>query len=143
MATTEAYSGQRIEHLMMGTNGTAGDVIYLSTGSGMTYKSSTATGTDATATAAFIGILEDSCSTGDYVSVLCEGVVQLDKTTTADVIEASDRVYLRNDAVAQTVGTLAGGTAIGIAAKRSGSTDTYVSTLLIPFYVSGAPGFHA
>jgi len=138
MATSEQYSGNQYPYVMMGTNGTSGDLVYASTGSGMTYKSaSTGTGVSN----AFIGILADSCSTGDYAAVTSECVAQLAKHTAANKIEVGDVIYGTKSS--NKVGTVAGGTALGVCFKQSSTTDTYVSVRLIPYYVSGATGFHA
>lgn len=137
MASIEQYSGKLIE-AMMGTNGTAGDLVYLSTGSLLTYKSAS-TGTSVSN--AFAGVLVDTAVKGSMAVALCEGVVQLEKHTSSNGIEAGDRVYGTKSS--NKVGTLAGGTCLGIAAKQSATTDTYVSVRIQPFFVSGAGGFHA
>ncbi len=138
MTTIEQYSGKQYPYVLMGTYGTAGDLVYHSTGSGMTYKSaSTGTGVSG----AFLGVLADSCATGDYAAVISDGVVQLAKHTAANKIELGDQIYGTKSS--NKVGTVAGGTALGVCFKQSATTDTYVSVMLIPYYISGVGGFHA
>ena len=138
MSVIEQYSGNILPHVLMGTAGTAGDLIYHSTGSGMTYKSA-ATGTGVSDQ--FLGVLIETTAAGSYGAVLCAGVVQLQKHAASQKIEMTDILYGTKSS--NLVGTVAGGTAIGVCVKQSATTDTYVSTLLIPFWISGATGFHA
>lgn len=138
MASIEQYSGNVIPHLLMGTAGTAGDLIYVSTGSGMTWKSSSA-GTGVAN--AFIGVLINNTAAGSYGAVLCNGVTQLQKHASTDVIEVGDMIAGTKSA--NTVGTLLKGTNIGVCVKRSSSDDTYVSVKLIPFFDQGDRGFTA
>jgi predicted RecA/RadA family phage recombinase len=137
VASIEQYSGKLIE-AMMGTNGTAGDLVYLSTGSFLTNKSAS-TGTSITTT--FTGVLVDTAAKGSMAVALCDGVVQLEKHTSTNKIEAGNAIYGTKSS--NKVGTLAGGTAIGFAVKQSATDDTYVSVRIQPFWVSGAGGFKA
>ncbi len=138
MATIEQYGGRQFPYVLMGTYGTSGDLVYHSTGSGMTYKSaSTGTGVSDQ----FLGILADSCATGDYSAVICDAVVQLEKHAAANKIEVGNVIYGTKSS--NKVGTVAGGTAIGVCFKQSATTDTYVSVKLLPYFVSAATGFHA
>lgn len=138
MATIEQYDGGLFPYVLMGTGGTAGDIIYLSTGSGLTYKSaSTGTGVSG----AVIGILVDNTAKGSYGAVNCEGIAQLQKHAATQVIEVGDRIAGTKSS--NKVGTVLKGTAWGICAKQSASTDTYVSVKLLPFYITGAGGYHA
>ena len=138
LSVIEQYTGNVYPLVLMGTDGTAGDLMYYSTGSGMTYKSaSTGTGV----ALAFMGVLIDSTAKGSYGAVLAEGVVQLAKHTATNKIEVGDTLYGTKSS--NKVGTLAKGTALGVCVKQSGTADTYVSVKLLPYYISGAGGFHA
>lgn len=138
MATIETYDGAVIPQVLLGTGGTAGDLARLSTGSAMTYKSF-ATGTAGAST--FVGILIDSADAGSNVAVLSDGCVNLLKHSATQVIEVGDKIY--GTKATNRVGTLAKGTALGVCFKQSATTDNYVVTKLLPFYISGAGGFHA
>ena len=138
MASIEQYSGKVIPHLLMGTSGTSGDLMYVSTGSGMTYKSSS-TGT--AVASAFLGILIDSAAKGSYGAVLCDGVVQLEKHSATQVIEVGN--LIAGTKSSNKVGTLLKGTNLGVCVKQSPSTATYVSIKLIPFFQMGVSGYHA
>ena len=138
MASIEQYSGNVIPHVLMGTSGTAGDLMYVSTGSGMTYKSHT-TGT--AISNAFIGVLIDSTVKGSYGAVLCSGVVQLEKHAAANKIEMNDMIA--GTTASNKVGTILKGTNIGVCVKQSATTDTYVSVKLIPCFDMGVGGFSA
>ena len=141
MASIEQYSGSVIPHLLMGTAGTSGDLIYVSTGSGMTHKSNTDSGTDNTE--AFLGVLINSTLAGSYGAVACRSVVQLEKLASTNKVECGDIVYADGAASDNKVGTVAGGTAIGVCYKQSPTTATYVSVRLIPSFEMGVSGFNA
>ena len=137
MSIIEQYSGDVLPSVMMGTDGTSGDLMYKSTGSAMTYKSaSTGTGVSLS----FMGILIDSAVTGSYGAILTNGVVQLEKHAAANPIEVGDTIFGTKSS--NKVGTVAGGTALGVCAKQSATTDKYVSVMLRPFWDMKG-GFHA
>jgi predicted RecA/RadA family phage recombinase len=138
MSTFEQYSGAQFPLILMGTNGTSGDIIYHSTGSGLTYKSaSTGTGVSNKV----IGVLVNTTAKGSYGAVAADVVVQMEKHAAANKIEVGDVIYGTKSS--NKVGTVAGGTAFGVCVKQSATTDTYVSVRLLPYYVTGAGGFHA
>lgn len=141
MATIEAYQGDRIPYVMMGTSGTSGDLMYINTGSVLTLKSNANAGTENTSD--FAGILIDSTVKGSYGAVLCERVVNLTKLLSTNKIEVGDIIYADGAAADNKVGTVAGGTAIGVCVKQSSTADATVATKLLPFYMTGAGGFHA
>lgn len=141
MATIEAYKGDRIPYVMLGTSGTSGDLCYISTGSIKTLKSNANSGTENTS--AFAGLLIESTVKGSYGAVLCEGVANLTKLASTNKIEVGDIIYADGAASDNKVGTVVGGTAIGICAKQSSTTDTTVAAKLLPFYITGAGGYHA
>ena len=141
MSVIDRYTETIYPHVMMGTSGTGGDLVYVSTGSALTLKSNANSGTENTS--AFLGVLIDSTVKGSYGAVISEGVVSLEKLLTANVIEIADRVYADGAAADNKVGTVAGGTCIGICAVRSGSTDPRVSVKLLSFSSTGAGGFNA
>jgi len=141
MSTIEQYDTGIFPDLMMSEAGTAGDLIYLSTGSGARLASNTNAGTENTN--AFIGVLIDTTAAGSMGAVATECVVQLDKDTTTDVIDLGDQVYADGAEASNEVMETQGGTALGVCVKRSGSTDERVSVKLIPFYLMGVGGFHA
>ena len=137
MASIEQYSGDILPHVMLSTAGTAGDLMIKSTGSAATYKSG-----DGTANSkSFIGVLVNNTAAGSYGAVKCNGVVQLQKHAATQVIEIGDRIAGTKSS--NLVGTILKGTAIGICAVQSGSTDTYVSVRLLPFFEAGVNGFVA
>ena len=135
---SKGWSNKPISYVLMGTNGTAGDILYISSGSAMTYKS-LATGTDASS--AFIGVLEETTATGSYAAVQSGGVVQLEKHAVTNKIEINNSIYGTKSS--NKVGTVAGGTAIGVCVKQSATTDTYVDVELLPCWITGAGGLHA
>ena len=135
MATIEQYSWGQLPYVLMGTPGTSGDLIYLSTGTGLTVKSHAAGTAQA---AAFAGILENTTGTGQYGAVTYGKVVQLPNFA-SDVVELGAMVYIGTSAV-NDVGTLDTGTAIGVCAKRAAAADAYVSVLPIPFWEARANG---
>ncbi len=137
MAVIEQYSGDILPQVLFGTAGTAGDMVYISTGSGLTHKSaSTGTGV----TLAFAGVLIDNVAAGSYGAVLINGVVQMPKHATANKIEVGDRLYGTKSS--NKVGTVVGGTALGVCVKQSATTDPNVSVKVIPFWEMRG-GFHA
>lgn len=138
MASIEQYSGKVIPRVLMGTSGTAGDLMYVSTGSGLTYKSA-ATGTGVSN--AFVGVLIDSAVKGSYGAVAADPVVQLEKHAAANKIEMNDLIYGTKSS--NKVGTVAGGTALGVCVKQSATTDTYVSVKIVNCMAMGVGGFHA
>ena len=138
MASIERQSGRQISHIMMGTGGTSGDLMYRSTGSGLTYKSAS-TGTAVAKD--FIGVLVDSAAAGSFGAVSCNGVFDLEKHAATQVIEVGDLIYGTKSS--NKVGTVAKGTALGVCIDQSGSTDTYVSVRIIPFFEMGVSGYHA
>ena len=137
MASIFRYSGD-VWQGIIGTVGSAGDMCYVSTGSLLTYRCN-ASGT--AATNAFVGVLEDSATAGETVAVRTKGVFSLPKHATANKIELGDIIY--GTASANTVGTAAVGTALGVCAKQSATTDANVDVFIINKFVSGAGGFHA
>lgn len=137
MAMIDSYD-KPFQYCLSGTNGTSGDLMYLSTGSVLTYKSH-ATGTGITN--AFLGVLVNDVKTGSYCAIESEKVVKLQKHAATQKIEMGNIIY--GTTASNLVGTLAGGTSLGICAKQSSSADTYVSVKLTPFYNLGAGGFHA
>lgn len=141
MAVIETYEGNIYPRVMMGTAGSAGDLTYLSTGSALTLKSNADAGTDNTS--AFLGVLIDHTVAGSYGAMMVEGVVQLQKILTANKIEAGDVIYANGAASNNLVGTVAGGTSIGVCVRQSPSTSAYVSVLLQNESKAGAGGFHA
>lgn len=140
MSIRDVSSPDVLRSVLMGTNGTSGDLMYESTGSGMTLKSNADSGTDNTS--AFLGILIDTTSAGSYADILCGGVVQLGKLATTNKIELGDVIYADGAASDNLVGTLKGGTAVGVCMKQSATTDANVSVKLIPF-TAARSGFHA
>ncbi len=132
MSVLEQYVGKQAPYVMMGTSGTSGDLLYLSTGSALTCKSSANYASDNTN--AFIGVLVDSTVKGTYGAVLSKGVVQLEKLVSTNKIELGNIVYADGAAKDNKVGTVAAGTAIGVCIKQSATSDTRVSVKLIPFY---------
>lgn len=138
MATIEEYDANQFPSVLAGTAGTAGDLAYISTGSMLTYKSaSTGTGVSS----AFAGVLVQNATAGSYCSINFGKAVKLEKHAAANVIEMGDMIYGTKSS--NLVGTVAGGTAIGVCLVRSGSTDTYVTVKLIPAFAMGVGGFHA
>ena len=135
MATIEQYSGGQFPYVLMGTPGTSGDLMYISTGTGMTVKSNAA-GTAMAAT--FIGILENTTGTGEYAAVTFNKVAQLPNWKD-DVIEVGDMIYIGTQA-SNNVGTADTGTAIGVCVVRAAAADDYVSVLPIPFFQARANG---
>lgn len=140
MASTEQYTGRQFPYVMLSSAGTAGDLMYLDTGSAAPLKSAT-TGTDNTS--AFLGVLVGDTVAGSYGGIITEGVIDLEKLASTNKIEAGNIIYADGAAADNLVGTVAGGTAIGICVKQSASTDTYVRTKILPFYVTGAGGFYS
>lgn len=141
MSVIDQYSDTIYPSVMMGTNGSAGDLVYKSTGSGLTLKTNANAGTENTS--AFLGVLIDHTVAGSYGAVISEGVVSLAKLLTANKIEVGDKVYADGAASDNKVGTVAGGTAIGVCFAQSGTTDARVSVKLLPYSVTGAGGFNA
>ena len=138
MATIESYDKEVIPQIMMGTGGTSGDLAYLSTGSGMAYKSaSTGTGV----ALSFVGILIDSADKGSSAAILSDGCVNLLKHAGTQKIEVGNKIYGTKSS--NRVGTLAKGTTLGICFKQSATTDDYVVTKLLTFDICGAGAFHA
>ena len=135
MATIEQYSWGQLPYVLMGTPGTSGDLMYISTGTGMTVKSN-ADGTGCATT--FVGVLENTTGTGEYAAVTFGKIVQLGNYG-SDTVEIGDALYI-GTAGDNGVGTADTGTAIGICAVRAASTDDYVSMLPIPFFESRAAG---
>jgi predicted RecA/RadA family phage recombinase len=113
--------------------------MYYTSGSAFPWKGA-AKGTGS-ASAKFLGVLVDTTVKGSYGAVLAEGVVQLPKATTTSKIEVGELIY--GGETTNNVGTLVGGTALGVCFKQSATTDSYVSVKLLPFYITGAGGFHA
>lgn len=133
MAVQSQYDDGVFPLVMMGTNGTAGDPIYISTGSGLTVKSA-AGGTNLCGS--FIGLLVENTAKGSYGAVAYKGIFQMPKSATANVIELGDLIHIgTRSTTANLVGTVVVGTHIGICAKRSGSTDANVSVALIPAFI--------
>jgi len=138
MSTIEQYTGKVLPHVLMASAGTAGDLIYLDTGSGKPYDgASTGTGVSN----AFVGVLASTTAAGSYGAVVADTVVQLEKHASTNKIEAGDMIYGTKSS--NKVGTVAGGTALGVCVKQSSTADTYVSVRLLPFYMMGVGGFHA
>lgn len=134
MAVGEQYAGGQFPYVLMGTNGTAGDPVYTSTGSGLIVRS--AAGGTHLCGAEFIGLLLETTAAGSYGAVACEGIFQMPKSATANVIELNDLIHIgTRSTAASLVGTGVIGTHIGICAKRSGSTDSYVSVMLKPAFM--------
>ena len=140
MASIEQYSGLVLPSVLMTEAGTAGDLIYVSTGSGARMASST-TGSDNSS--AFIGVLINDVAAGSTAAVACNGVVQLQKLVSTNKIEFGDIVFADGAEATNYVGTVAGGTAIGICFEQSATTETYVSVRLLPFFEAGVTGFVA
>lgn len=138
MSTKEEYSGDQFVSVMMGTNGTAGDMVYLSTGSLKTLKSNSNAGSENTT--AFLGVLVNTTTKGSLASVNVKQA-SLDKVTTTHTIEPGDILYANGAAATNEVGTAAGGTAVGVCCKHSSSVAPRVSAILLPFYITGASGF--
>lgn len=130
MSVREQYSGDQFPQVLAGTTGSASVLLYKSTGSALMYSvgAGTANSKD------FIGIAVDNFIKGSYVAVQCEGVVQLTKHASSNKIELGDRIY--GSKTTENVGTLAGGTCIGVCAKQSSTSDSYVAVKLLPFYYS-------
>ena len=135
MATREQYSGDQLPYVLLGTAGTAGDLMYLSTGTALTVKSHAA-GTGQAAT--FCGVLESNAAAGGYAPIGFGGIYQL-ANFKDDVIEVGNTIYIATEN-SNAVGTLDTGTAIGICAKRCAAADNDVSVKLIPFWESRAAG---
>jgi predicted RecA/RadA family phage recombinase len=131
MSVIEQYSGNQFPQMLAGTIGSAGDIVYVSTGSLLTHKTA-ANGTGVTNK--FLGIAVNDFVAGSYVAVVSEGVVELTKHVSTNKIEVGDRIYGTKSS--NKVGTLAGGTCLGICVKQSSTSDTYVSVKLLPFYYS-------
>jgi predicted RecA/RadA family phage recombinase len=129
MATREQYSGDQLPYVLLGTGGTAGDMMYMSTGTALTVKSH-ASGTGLAPT--FCGILESNTAAGAYGAIGFGAVYQLPNFKD-DVIECGALVYIATSGV-NGVGTLDTGTAIGLAVKRCAAADNDVSVKLIPFW---------
>ena len=138
MASIEQYSGEQIPHILMSEAGTGGDLIYVSTGSGARMASST-TGTDNSS--AFLGVLINNTAAGSYGAVDNQNVVKLEKLASTNKIEIGDIIYADGAAADNKVGTVAGGTAIGVCMDQSSITDTYVSVRIIPSFAMGVSGF--
>ncbi len=135
MAVQEQYQGGQFPYVLMGTSGTAGDPVFSSTGSALTVKS--AAGGTSLCGAVFLGLLVETTAKGSYGAVAYEGIYQMPKSATTDVIELNDRIHIgtRNSASTQNlVGTVVVGTHIGICAKQSASTDPNVSVMLKPVF---------
>ena len=135
MATNEQYSWGQFPYVLMGTPGTSGDLMYISTGTGLTVKSA-ADGTGCATT--FIGVLENTTGTGQYAAVTFGKVVQMGNYG-SDVVEIGNTLYI-GTAGDNGVGTTDFGTAIGICVVRAAATDEYISVLPIPFFESRAAG---
>lgn len=136
MTTLEQYSGDEFPYVLVGSgSGSAGDLMFSSTGTFFTVKSQAA-GTGCANT--FCGVLEATTPAGSYASVGFGKVYQLPNQQ-SDKIEAGALVYI---ATSETngVGTLDTGTAIGICVKQAAATDDYVSVKPIPFFESRAAG---
>lgn len=129
----DQYPTGQFPLVMMGTNGSAGDPVYSSTGSALIVRS--AAGGTHLCGAEFLGLMVQNTAKGSYASVKFDGIVQMPKSATADVIELNDRIHIGTRSTTQSlVGTVVVGTHIGICAKRSGSTDPNVSVLLKPAF---------
>lgn len=129
----DQYPSGVFPQVLMGTAGTAGDPVYSSTGSALTVKS--AAGGTHLCGAEFLGLLVETTAKGSYGAVKYDGIVQMPKSATADVIELNDLIHIGTSSTTQSlVGTVVCGTHIGICAKRSGSTDPNVSVLLKPAF---------
>jgi hypothetical protein len=138
VSTIEEYSGNQFVSVMMGTAGTAGDMVYMTTGSLKTLKSNSNSGTENTST--FVGVLVDSTIAGSLAAVNVKQA-SLDKITTSHEIEPGDVIYANGAASNNKVGTVVGGTAVGVCCKYSGTTAPRVSAILLPYYITGAVGF--
>ncbi len=135
MPTIEQYSGDQIPYVLLGTAGTAGDLMYLSTGTAMTVKSHAA-GTGQAA--AFCGILESTTAAGAYGAIGFGAVYQLPNFKD-DKIEVGNTIYIATEN-SNGVGPLDTGTAIGMCVKPCAAADDNVSVKLIPFWESRAAG---
>lgn len=134
MAVQEQYPAGQFPVVLMGTNGTAGDPVYTSTGSGLIVRS--AAGGTHLCGLEFIGLLVETTAKGSYGAVQYEGIFQMPKSATTDVIEVNDRIHIGTRSTTQSlVGTVVLGTHIGLCAKQSGSTDPNVSVLLKPAFM--------
>lgn len=136
MATIERYSGDQFPHVLMGTGGTAGDLIYLSTGTGLTVKSNAA-GTGVVTT--FAGVLENTTTAGSYGAVSFASAFQLPKYPTSTAVEVGQLVYVATQNTNE-IGTLDTGTAIGVCVNRSAAADSYITMKPIPFFDARANG---
>ena len=140
MATANfMFTDRPISYVMLGRAGTAGDLMYDDAGSAMTLKGSSGKGTGLTDQ--FLGVLLDTTAAGSYGAIQSYGVVKLAKHASTELVEVNDIIYGTHNA--NTVGTLAGGTAIGICVKQSATDQTYVEVELLPNWITGAGGFHA
>ena len=122
-------------NVLLGTAGTAGDLMYLSTGTALTVKSNAA-GTGVVTT--FCGILEETTAAGSYGAIGFMPIYQLGNYG-SDNVEVGQMVYVATSGD-NGVGTLDTGTAIGMCAKRASSSDSNISVKLIPFWESRAAG---
>ena len=130
MTTKFQYSGDQFPYVLMGTPGTAGDPVYLSTGSGLTFKSQAGGTGNSTA---FIGILAENTAAGSYGAVTCAGIFQLPKTSTSNKIEIGDLVHIGSASTTESlVGTEAIGTHVGYCAVQSSTSDAFVSVHIKP-----------
>lgn len=130
MTTKFQYSGDQFPYVLMGTYGTAGDPVYVSTGSGLTFKSQAGGTGNSTS---FIGLLAENCATGDYVAVECAGVFQMPKTASANKIEIGDLIHIGTASSTESlVGTEAIGTHIGYCAVQSSTDSANVSVFIKP-----------
>ncbi len=129
----DAYPTGIFPQVLMGTNGTAGDPVYSSTGSALTVRS--AAGGTHLCGAEFLGLLVENTAAGSYGAVKFDGIVNMPKSSTTDVIELNDLIHIGTRSTTESlVGTVVCGTHIGICAKQSGSTNPNVAVLLKPAF---------
>lgn len=133
MATSQAYQGGQLPYVLVGTNATAGDLMYLSTGTALSVKTH-ANGTGAAN--AFCGILEANTAAGAYGAINYSGVFKLGNLDTSKC-EVGDLLYIGT--ASNSVGTEDHGTAIAMCVRQSASTED-ITAILIPFWEARANG---
>lgn len=133
MGISDRYSGDQFPYVLMGSGaGTSNDPVFYSSGTMLTYKSQAG----GTATGSFLGVLVNTTGTGAYGAVQCEGIVSMPKTSATDVVELGELICIgTSSSTTSYAGTVAIGTHIGVCAKRSASTDSYIDVKLIPGFI--------
>ncbi len=112
-------AGHTMMPVYMGSSGTVGDMVYITTGSGV----------PTLVTGQFAGVLENTASASTYGQVCTEGVYSFTKADGSDVkIEAGASLWGTN----KQVGTVqcSTGSVIGLAWEQSSSDSTTVAVLI-------------